>query len=122
MCNQIKKGIQPIKEKGFGYKIFIKKDKKLFGPFSSKCYDKIKGWIIWNNSKSADKDDGFCFFTNKKEAKKLLTTLHNYSYGRTLVIHKIEYKKGLGKQSEKYCNCKYKHALCREFKILEEII
>lgn len=119
MCNQLHKEFKKIKSKGYGYKIFGIKDSPCFG-FNKQMYSKIckDDWIIWD----CEYGDGFCFFTSKKEAIRLLKSLVNFSRDYSEhYIKRIEYRQGMGKHLE--CNIEkgqnYEIAICKEFKILE---
>lgn len=136
MCNNLHNKYTPIKETGFGYKIFTKnlnpKIRALSGFFKfSKYY--IGTLYIWdkymNYTFIPDKyGDGFCFFLTKKEAvrclkeytKKRRLRSKSQDYKR-MVIKKIQYFKGLGKQIEDHMvQGSYLITLCKQFKILRE--
>lgn len=112
MCNSLDHNSKKIPEEGTGYKIFSLKNNKLEPVFNQLLKPfPINKWIKWKKRNSYE---GFCFFLNKKDAKKYLDILPPD------LILKIIYKKGLGKQKT-YSLHLYKKveiAICKEFKIL----
>lgn len=124
MCNILHKNFKKIRQEGYRYKIFDIKDTPCFG--HKQKYSKIyaDNWIVWD----CEYGDGFCFFTSKKEAIRLLKSLKfcggDCEYGKHY-IKRIEYRQGLGKHFENNITNEsvqnYVTAICKEFKILELI-
>lgn len=124
MCNTLHGDFTKIKPNGFGYKIFDEGDSPCFGVFK-KPYSMENSWIKWD---MGNIKDGFCFFTSKKEAIRLLKDLreaNKYKRGyNTHYIKRIKYKQGLGLHNENNITNKgeiYIIAICKEFQILGKI-
>ena len=128
MCNNLRNGkrVYKIPEWGFGYKIFFKgrkEAKTLRVGIKTVRYPK-NAWIKW---KEGCKEDGFCFFLSLSEAQYVLNEFRHQLKG--CIIHKIRYRKGLGKRKEPIYGCwdleevdaGYMSSLCKEFKILGEV-
>ena len=122
MCNRLHADFKKIKSEGFGYKIFGPKNTPCFsiGPYFVK-EERIK-WE-WGGI-----NDGFCFFTSKKEALRLLKKLKGIrsSFDEGYINHyicKIKYSGGIGKHEEDniITGETYITAICKEFKILEQV-
>ena len=136
MCNKLHDDFLPIKKEGFGYKMVSIEEGYGFCPDmikppckGFKYYPDTEGWIerrALPRYENCYQWDGFCFFLNKKTAEKGLRnwvkeTKGAYAKGTKVTIKKIEYREGLGKQTE----CDFIHkpieiALCKEFKFVEE--
>ncbi len=103
------------KDWGIGYKVFCThpRNKKILHPAIKKGTFKIGEWIQWNQ-KINDFSDGFCFFLTFKDAKK-------YSGFSGWKIRKIRYRRALGCHYEFSFNQRHWFAICKEFKILEEV-
>ena len=117
MCNRLHGGFKKIKAEGYGYKIFNINDTPCF--MNNQRYSTIDNWVIWN----CEEGKGFCFFTSKKEAIRLLKKLKNSAVDeyKNHYIKRIKYRKGLGKNVETNITNegeKYIIAICKEFKIL----
>ncbi len=116
MCNKLHSDYEKIKSEGYGYKIFSIGDTTCF--MNKQRYSTINNWVIWN----CEEGKGFCFFTSKKEAIRLLKTLKNCCEYKNHYIKRIQYRLGLGKNVETNITNegeKYIIAICKEFKILE---
>jgi hypothetical protein len=122
MCNNLHRDSKPIKEEGFGWKIFG------FGDFYTTCFSpriykhKKDGWIVWNLTDPDYNNFGFTFFLTRKEARHMLKALRNINPEcEKHSIRRIEYKKGMGKHTEEFMLRGEKPiiALCKAFKIIE---
>jgi len=133
MCNEIiydDNWLEPksIPSFGIGYKVFELHDKKIRGIMGVKYEERKDGWIEWiehlSNSTSPGRE-GFCFFTTKKEVKRMLkdwnklNTLFNYK--EKYDIMPIEYREGVMSRLENniISGNTYRIALCKQFKIIE---
>lgn len=124
MCNQLHKTSKRNwkrkfgdKDYGIGYKVFTRprRNKNILYPVTRNDVSfKIGEWIKWDSQISINIEDGFCFFLNIKNARQFCTDLDD-------VIRKIRYRKGIGCHFEEFFNQRHWVALCKEFKILEEV-
>jgi hypothetical protein len=121
MCNSLHSDSKPIKENGYGYKVFTVKDNKFYQMRSNSqlYFPALDGWIKWE--KDDFSGDGFCFFLQKREAGRLLKRWSSAFYDDSFVVKRIQYRKGMGIHIEDNIvkKFKFKTALCREFRILE---
>jgi hypothetical protein len=126
MCNKLHGKVKKLKRTGIGYKIFsihFVDDKielsPMFAPPGTPRYS-IQMKNKWNR-KYNSYDDGFCFFSTKRQAiwYKYDNSWYNSPARK---IYKIQYSKGLGKISHKQGSVgKLTFSLCKEFKILGEV-
>lgn len=119
---------KPIKEEGTGYKIVrvpIYKDGRNLTVKPMVAYPPvpINEWMEWDGGKLRP-GDGFCFFTNKKEAKRALhlwccDTDHTKA---SYIILKVKYKGGIESRLEYYMviGKAIRVALCTKLYITEE--
>ena len=125
MCNRILRldtegrKVQPIPEKGVGWKIFSiwKSPSDLSSLVKRDDYEMISdGWINWDGSSS----EGFCFFLNKEEAERCRKLWCSRMWN--CVVRKIEYEKGIQERDEdKFISGETTRvALCHKFRIVEE--
>ena len=123
MCNKLHSDSKPIKASGVGYKLFTKGSRGSLCPMARDTdYEYAPdGWIVWDFfiDRCLIKDHGFCFLLSLKEARRLL----RHWTASTCVIHKIQYEEGLGKHKENRITSQgsYVTALCRRFRIMEEV-
>ena len=123
MCNKLHSDSKPIKASGVGYKLFTKGSKGIRYPMAKDIrYEKEHdGWIVWDSSIALCliKDNGFCFLLSLKEARRLL----RHWTASNCVSHRILYEGGLGKHKENNITSQgsYITALCKRFRIMEEV-
>jgi len=134
MCNEWQgtwEELEPkrIKKEGKGWKI-VHSD-------GTKDYRPIRGYInyttayFWNKKNGWHVHDyyndnvGFCFFTNKKVAKKALNhALKNFgSFDKNHIIVPIEYKGGIGSclTDDESWTKDTRFAFCKQFRFVEEL-
>jgi hypothetical protein len=124
MCNQLHPDSTPIKETGRGYKVFTSLEVGEWRAghrpgLSSMCIAgnrtyPVRKRIVWAQAPD-NPFQGFCFFLDLEEARKLLRSWNNH-----FVILPIKYRKGLGAHVEDKITEKipFKIALCKGFTIL----
>jgi len=131
MCNKIiydANWLEPksIPSFGIGYKVFELHDKKIRGIMGAQYVERIDKWIEWENNLSNSTSpgrEGFCFFTIKREAERMLRGWNKYDNQiQNCIIMPIEYREGIMSRLEpNILNGKiYKIALCKQFKIIGE--
>lgn len=142
MCNQLHTDSKPIPEKGYGWKIFYRDNRR------ASWKRGYRSFMVHTNPPYVNKDsdsfyrytaafghgDGFCFFLTEKEAIRTLRFYidgfsFNPNFSSKLKIKKIEYRVGIGKHKENIIlrhnkkgiiNKTFNIALCRRFKIVGE--
>lgn len=124
MCNKIHEENRPIKETGFGWKIFRSwaDDRgKIKSCFNNDVYDKTNGIIKWD-PRFDYIGDGFCFFILKSEAMKALKSMEKGNFtDRRRYIRRITYSKGLVRQMEsKMIIGTVEIALCKEWRFTSD--
>lgn len=125
MCNKIaapgERNCKEIPKEGYGWKLFHKSGLNLYSLMDDRCYDKDEdGWIQWKEEYCTNKEDGFCFFLDKKEAyRALLLWMQGYHW---TTVKKIAYEEGIQERDESlFVGGKtWRVSLCRKFKIVEE--
>lgn len=109
MCNKLHRNHKPIPTEGKGWKVVIEQD----GAYKTLCFKEpipIDTWRIWDATRPTNPnvdlidtspigDGGFCFFLEKQDAEKFLTSLkQGLWYDEPLKVVPVIYKAGLGKQ------------------------
>lgn len=130
MCTELRKDVAvPIRETGFGYKVFHTRMKRLGKPIVGTCFSRggephalykknRGGWIVFDKKLDPYEGDGFCFFRDKKSAESMRK--RRFPSSKKKITLKIEYRGGLGKQPERCGTDKlYPMCLCKEFRIVE---
>ena len=120
MCNFLHEPVTPIPEEGVAYKLFVKRDGyyfplTMFGYCNEYDTNPTKG-VTWDEGLEGD---GFCMIMTKRSARMALA---EWGFTANIVLRKITYKKGLGKFKENdFCSRVNTIALCKWFKIIEEV-
>ena len=123
MCNYLHEPVTPIPEEGVAWKIFTKRGGK-YCPLLSRnrgYYSNPRTGVGWS-LRGRCGDGGFCMFMTKRLASKACVRFRRPN-GPNRVVCKIAYKGGLGKFKEEHfiADNIYTIALCKWFKIIEEV-
>lgn len=117
MCNSLHKDFEPIRPSGIGWKVLSPGGRSWA---LEQEYDKdSEGWIEWEK-RFDNMGDGFCFFLDKEEARKMMLEMECEE-----VLEQIEYEGGLGTFPEYGIfgedNPPLQITLCKRFRIIEEM-